>query len=161
MKHPNNELVFNNLYGLEIISEIIPKIIEWDLFPVQGIGYYQKGDHFGHLELKIYIQENSGSGLIIWSVEEYKIHTDVKPLIYSYLSFLLNLLKAVKGRLNNSIVIEVTDGSFHPVDSWKWGFIYATVYAFIDCFDKEISNSIRPRPINRDLIKKLQNHSQK
>ena len=105
MKHPNNELVFNNLYGLEIISEIIPKIIEWDLFPVQGIGYYQKGDHFGHLELKIYIQENSGSGLIIWSVEEYKIHTD--------------------------------------------------------CFDKEISNSIRPRPINRDLIKKLQNHSQK
>lgn len=137
----DNKIGINQLVAVELFSKIIPQIMDWDLSPIEGVGYYRKIQHYGHIELKMYITEGIYTQPeIIWNIEEYQIPKEpIREVINKHLSFFYNFLVSIKGnRLN--LKIEITNGSFHPVDSGRWGFPNATICALINCFDKDFNN---------------------
>lgn len=144
------------LSGVELLNKIIPQITDWDFEVLEGVGYYRKGEHYGHVELKIYAtKELQSFTKIIWNIEEHQIPEDIRNKIKIQLEFFYNLLISLKGCYLN-LTIEINNGSFHPIDSYRYGFSYATIYALIDCFDESF-NWIGDT--KKTIIKDLQNRA--
>ena len=58
-----------------------------------------------------------------------------KITVIDVITFFSNYITAIRGE-RNSFIYEITDGSSHAVDSDQRNYIRATIYAIIDCFDK-------------------------
>jgi hypothetical protein len=126
----------NELYLIQELSHITQQLIAWDFQPVTGIGVYTKTERYAHLEIKLYPSDSYDSR-IIWNTDETYFPYDIgiNKAIEKQLLFLTNYVSVLKGE-NVKLIFEITDGTFHVVDSACKTYSFAIVYALIDCFDK-------------------------
>ena len=135
------------LKGLE---EVIKK---WDFETVKGIGLYKKyTGHYSHIEMDISKSVDKYRGnKIKYIIDERLLPKEFRIEVEKSLSFFIGYLKAIK---EGEIALEfnITDGSYHPVDSRAIDFQMATFLALASCFGKNI------RPVNEkdiELIKRV------
>ncbi|SHE79811.1 hypothetical protein [Pedobacter caeni] len=126
----------NKLYSVEALSHITQQLIDWDFQPVTGIGLYTKIERYAHLEIKLYLSDSYDSR-VIWNTDETYFPYDIRigKAIEKYLLFFTNYLSALKGK-SVQLIFEITDGTYHLVDSDDKTYGYAVLYALVDCFDK-------------------------
>ncbi len=117
--------------------KINQQLHNWDLSPVEGRGLFADGMRFyGHIQLKIYRSSDSNSKMI-WNLtrEQLPDEWQAKPGVVKTLEFFVSYLKGISGE-SIPLTFEITDGSYHPVDSQYRAYVRATIYALVDCFDK-------------------------
>lgn len=138
----------NKLYNIQELRHIMPQLLNWDLQPVTGRAIYTKIERYAHLEIKLY-PSDSYDNRVIWNTDQTYFPYDIgiSKTIEEYLLFFSNYLSALKGN-NIKLIFEITDGTFHLVDSDSRTYGYAALYALIDCFDKSY-NSINEFKIER------------
>lgn len=123
-------------YRLNAINQ---HLIDWDLTPVEGKGIHlgSMWTKYGHVQIKMYKSSDSESKMI-WNLTQQQLPDEygAKPAIEKVFRFFIDYFAGIKGE-KIPLVFEINDGSFHPVDSRDIGYMYATVYAIINCFDKE------------------------
>lgn len=121
-------------------NHINSQLVNWDLGIVEGEatnGIYPKMRNYGYVKIKMYASEYSNSHMI-WNVPELDLPAEsgAKEAISEVLRFFVGYLTALKGT-PVSLNFEINDGCYHPVDSTPTGYMLATIYAIIDCFDDD------------------------
>ena len=143
----------NTIFGVEALKEVTHQILDWNYEPVKGLAVFTKTEKYAHIEISITTTEDY-TDQIVWSVNEEFIPTRFHQEIGEVLTFFGNYLRALKGR-GKSIVFEIVDGSFNR-DTGRHAFMYATVWALVSCFNKEI---FEVSPIKLDLIKSAKKYA--
>ena len=120
-------------------DKIKNKIVSWDYSIVFGECVFIKysGDKFAHIELTISKSNFTISkDSITWKVEPYEINQSCRNYVVPVLSHFNQYVKTVK---KNSINLhfEITDGTYSPKER-PISFHMATVFAVLNCFDKNI-----------------------
>lgn len=129
------------LYG--VLSEahrlfnINQHLADWDLSPVEGKGLYVGGHtNYGHVQIKMYKSLDSNSKMI-WNLTKDQLPDEwgAKKCIEDALRFFINYFEGIRGE-GISLIFEINDGSYHHVDSKGRNYATATIYAIVDCFNK-------------------------
>ncbi|WP_342327762.1 hypothetical protein [Pedobacter sp. FW305-3-2-15-E-R2A2] len=130
----------NKLFNINELRHIMPQLIDWDLQPVAGRAVYRKRERYAHLEIKLYPSDSYYSH-VIWNTDQTYFPYDIgiSKAIEEYLLFFTNYLSVLKGD-DIKLVFEITDGTFHVVDSDSRTYGYAALYALVDCFDKSYNS---------------------
>jgi len=125
----------------EKLSAINHLLLSWDLKAVEGEAIYIRSMHrdYGHIKIKIYCAPIGSDSKMIWNLNETPSVDafDIKKAIQKVLEFFLTYLAGIRGE-NVALIFEVNGGSYHAVDSSFNGYLFATMRAIINCFDKEI-----------------------
>lgn len=123
---------------IQYFGKITLQLTDWDLQPVAGEGaLIHYTGKYGHIGIKIYEGNESGSKLI-WNTDRTIFPFDILLVqeIVKFTECFCNYLSIVKGK-STMLTFEITDGSFHPIESRDKFYGLATLYAIINCFDKE------------------------
>jgi hypothetical protein len=112
-----------------------------------------KHHYYAHIEIKMYKSDGQdfSDSQIIWNVPAENIPSgfDYKTGVRTSLIYFLDLLSSLKGE-GNTLVFEINNASFHSIDSGRISdYQYATAYAIVDCFDKNILK------FNQDLASQI------
>lgn len=142
----SEQFIKRALIGAVTFHEINQKIIDWNYSDLEGEGFYYKllSGRYGHVKLKISKIENFDNILIEWN-NNAQIPENFREIILKTLGFFVSYIEGLKGK-QQSLKIEIIDGSSHSVDSSNLGYEIATKFALHDCFGnlkKEISESDR------------------
>lgn len=131
--------ILKKLRGVELLAQITEKIKNWDFSTLEGAGYFNKGEHYGHIELKIYTTKEYLQDRIIWNIDEFQLPEDTRYTVLTYLEFFHTLLLSLRSERPLYPVIEITNGSNAPTENWRTALPLATVYALVNCFDNNFS----------------------
>lgn len=142
----SEQFIIGAFSGAVSFHEINQKIIDWNYSDLEGEGFYYKhfSGRYGHVKLKISKIENSEKIIIEWN-DNAKIPEEYRGAILKTLGFFISYIEGLKGK-QQSLKIEITDGSYHAVDSRNLAYEIATLFALHDCFGnlkKEISERDR------------------
>lgn len=122
-------------YSIEL-KNINSKLIDWHYDEVTGKGFYQKyTGHYGHIQLTISKSEDLYSHQLINNLNENQMPLAYINEVIKSLNFFIAYIQGIKGERVN-LKFEITDGSFHIVDSRPKDFQIVTFYAIVDCFNK-------------------------
>ncbi|QTD36314.1 hypothetical protein JL193_09060 [Polaribacter batillariae] len=147
----------NRIYGIDKLSQINDKIINWNFEEIKGIGFCRKHDSYAHIEFRIFeYQKEDFYDFIKWEVSSELLPDYEKSygieILNNYCSFLKNYITGLKG-INTQLVFEITNAGFHPTDRW-WKVVgYAFIQGFISCFDNELFEKNKKK--SEDYFKKI------
>lgn len=141
--------------GLFHINE---KILNWDLSLVEGKGLIHKtsgSDRYAHIELFIQKSDNDYSSEVIWDMTDNLIPYNLghRPFVENTLEFFTNYVAGIKGE-TIFLKFQITNISFHTVDTSPIHFVEATMRALINCFDDTLFPFF-----NVDLVKRISEES--
>ncbi|HEY4651891.1 MAG TPA: hypothetical protein VIG72_10780, partial [Pontibacter sp.] len=135
-----------DIYNSHEFFQINENLIKWNLESVQGEGFFKKyTGKYAHIKIKMYAsKEYDWTSSVIWNVDKKLLPDSLghKMFIEKVLNFFLTYLSGLRGERIH-LTFEINDGTYHPVDSQAGDFLVATVYALINCFDKNF-NMLRP-----------------
>ncbi|SHN16452.1 hypothetical protein [Mucilaginibacter sp. OK098] len=121
------------------LSNINQYLVSWDLSPVEGKGIHLGAMHtkYGHIQIKMYKSSNQESKMI-WNLTQEQLPDEygAKTAIKKVLEYFIDYFAGIKGE-SIALIFEINDGSYHPVDSQAIGYMFAAMYALINCFDKD------------------------
>ena len=120
------------------LCSINKQLSKWDLSAVEGRGSFVGGQaNYGHVQIKMYGTSERESKMI-WNLTSSQLPYEIGAIkgVEEALSFFLSYLDGIRGE-STHLIIEVNDGSYHPVDSKAWNYKIATIYAIVDCFNKD------------------------
>lgn len=144
-------------YLAKSLFHINEKILNWDLSLLEGKGLIAKfsgSDRYAHIELAIQKSDNDYSSEVVWDISENLIPHNFghKPFIESTLEFFMNYVSGIKGETIH-LKFQITNISFHLIDTSPRHFVEATMRAIIDCFDDTIFT------FNEDLAIRISNQT--
>lgn len=144
-------------YQAKGLFHINVKILNWDLSLVEGKGLIYKvtgSDKYAHIELFIQKSDNDYSSEVIWDMTENLIPYNFghRTFIEDTLEFFTNYVSGIKGETIH-LKFQITNISFHVVDTSPLHFIEATMRALINCFDNTLFT------FNADLVKRISEQS--
>lgn len=124
------------IYSIELLKEVAIEIDNWNYEPIKGVALFTKAERYAHIEISIYTTDHY-TDTIVWNVKDKFIPVEFHKEVEDVLMFFANYLTALKGRREKNLVFEIIDGSFNR-DSGRHAFMYATVWALVNCFNKKM-----------------------
>ena len=127
----------SGFYEAHRLFNINQHLTDWDLSPVEGRGLNVGGNtNYGHVQIKIYKSSDSHSKMI-WNLTQDQLPDEwgAKRCVEDALQFFISYFEGIRGE-SISLIFEINDGSYHPVDSKDRNYRTATIYAIVDCFNK-------------------------
>ncbi|WP_299716285.1 hypothetical protein [uncultured Tenacibaculum sp.] len=127
-------------------SSIREKVLDWNLETLNGTGYSRNGhENFAFFEVKI-IKSDTKESNMLWKVNPElfpsKLFEESEKYILRSSNLFLNYIKIIKGE-NINLNIEIINALYSPVDRFYRASFQAMNKALINCFDNELSESLK------------------